>query len=237
MIVLARHLSKVDHLKVSAYSWSLALSSIHTPPLLLNLYKHGHLAECTRQRGAGVTMKNIPSVHTCWVWLPKSYSVMLVIACLTAITYNVGNSELYWFIAYKLKVSLKQQHVVCNDIYIFKSAYTNKTKQINIMTHQPLLAREMEMELRSRLHLDSLMIASQLVPGVMTTNSRIPYLSAKTQIQQKIQFSITIFTSSLTFRTWSTNLFASLKCGTCLYFVIVDISLLQYLMICVYIMQ
>lgn len=43
-------------------------------------------------------------------------------------------------------------------------------------TCQPLLDRHMETELRSRLHLDSLMIASQLVPGVMTTNSRRPYL-------------------------------------------------------------
>lgn len=89
------------------------------------------------------------------------------------------------------------------------------------VTHQPLLAREMEMELRSRLHLDSLMIASQLVPGVMTTNSRIPYLSTKAQIQQIIQFSITLFTASLSFHTWPTNLFASLKCGICLYFTIV----------------
>lgn len=44
------------------------------------------------------------------------------------------------------------------------------------VTYQPLLAREMEMELRSRLHFDSLMTASQLVPGLMTTNSRMPNL-------------------------------------------------------------
>lgn len=113
----------------------------------------------------------------------------------------------------------------------FPKKHTNKTKQIKMMkvTHQPLLAREMEMELRSRLHLDSLMIASQLVPGLMTTNSRIPYLSPKAQIQQIIQFSIALFTASLSFHTLSTNLFASLKCGICLYSVIVVIRLLRYL--------
>lgn len=48
VVILARHLAEVDHLKVSAHTWSLALSSIHPPPLLLDLHKHGHLAECTR---------------------------------------------------------------------------------------------------------------------------------------------------------------------------------------------
>lgn len=52
------------------------------------------------------------------------------------------------------------------------------------VTYQPLLAREMEMELRSRLHFDSLMMASQFVPGVMTTNSCMPYLQTHTGSQQ-----------------------------------------------------
>lgn len=42
--------------------------------------------------------------------------------------------------------------------------------------YQPVLAREMETELNSRLHLDSLMMASQFAPGEITTNSRTPYL-------------------------------------------------------------
>lgn len=66
-------------------------------------------------------MKNISSVHTCCVWLPKTYSLMLVMACLIAITHNVGNSELYWFIDYKFKVSLKQQLSDCNDKYILSA--------------------------------------------------------------------------------------------------------------------
>lgn len=48
VVVLAWNLAEVDHLKVSAHTWSLALSSIHPPPLLLDLHEHGHLAECTR---------------------------------------------------------------------------------------------------------------------------------------------------------------------------------------------
>lgn len=46
---------------------------------------------------------------------------MLVMACLIAITHNVGNSELYWFIDYKFKVSLKQQLSDCNDKYILSA--------------------------------------------------------------------------------------------------------------------
>ena len=39
----------------------------------------------------------------------------------------------------------------------------------------------METELSSKLHLDSLVMASQLVPGEMTKNSRMPYLPEQTR--------------------------------------------------------
>jgi len=43
-------------------------------------------------------------------------------------------------------------------------------------THQPVLARAMDTELSSRLHLDSLTTASQFAPGEITRNSRTPNL-------------------------------------------------------------
>lgn len=58
----------------------------------------------------------------------------------------------------------------------------NLPRSAMTVTYQPLLAREME--LRSRLHFDSLMTASQFVPGLMTTNSRMPNLPRHTASQQ-----------------------------------------------------
>lgn len=55
--------------------------------------------------------------------------------------------------------------------------YTKAFMQLIQLTYQPLLDKAMEMELRRRLHFDSLMIASQLLPGDITTNSCTPYLS------------------------------------------------------------
>lgn len=51
VVVLARHLAQVDHLVVGAHTWTLALSRIDAPPLLLDLNKHGHLAEGTGAAG------------------------------------------------------------------------------------------------------------------------------------------------------------------------------------------
>lgn len=45
------------------------------------------------------------------------------------------------------------------------------------LTYQPLLDKAIETELRRRLHFDSLMTASQLLPGAITTNSWTPNLS------------------------------------------------------------
>ena len=54
------------------------------------------------------------------------------------------------------------------------------TQRSHDVAYQPVLAKAMDTELRSRLHLDSLIMASQFAPGEMTTNSRIPYLDTNT---------------------------------------------------------
>lgn len=61
MIILTWHLTKVDHLKVSATTRSLTLSSIHAPPLVLDLHEHRNLAEHTRNKRTGITVKNAMS--------------------------------------------------------------------------------------------------------------------------------------------------------------------------------
>jgi len=63
VVVLARHLAQVDHLKVCAYTWTLALPGIHPPPLLLDLHKYGHLAEDTRGAGSSHYPEELNDLH------------------------------------------------------------------------------------------------------------------------------------------------------------------------------
>lgn len=53
------------------------------------------------------------------------------------------------------------------------------------LTHQPVFPKAIDTELSSRLHLDSLIIASQFAPGETTTNSRTPYLRRKASRNRK----------------------------------------------------
>lgn len=54
VVVLAWYLAQVNHFKISAHTWSLALTRIHPPPFLLDLHKYGHLAKFRRKSKRGI---------------------------------------------------------------------------------------------------------------------------------------------------------------------------------------